>query len=134
LICGNWEELSANDAKLKDDSVKDDLSLKPHLNSALRAEVLFFTTQGIRYVTSQGSSKPSGSPGFVDSLSSPLRNKVSFFSSGNTEKDDGNSFNIQLSKEEAGIEKAPARGRDGHMSLARLKLDQVYSNCCSLAT
>lgn len=56
MILGpNWKDLTWSNLLLKssnqdgdfDTTVQENLLLKPHLNSALRAEILYFTTQGI---------------------------------------------------------------------------------------
>mmetsp|Transcript_24984 Transcript_24984/g.36876 ORF Transcript_24984/g.36876 Transcript_24984/m.36876 type:complete len:952 (-) Transcript_24984:91-2946(-) len=62
LLSPNWTEMKAFlDAKtvnvadgLVQNVVEEDLSLRPHLNSVLRAEIIFFTTQGIRFASREG--------------------------------------------------------------------------------
>jgi hypothetical protein len=52
LVLGNWNEFDFNSkgiALSSKNAVKDDLALKPYLNTALRAEVLYFTSAGIRF-------------------------------------------------------------------------------------
>jgi len=44
-------EGNKNQKDLVENVVEEGLLLKPHLNSALRAEILFFTTQGIMFAT-----------------------------------------------------------------------------------
>ena len=64
MILGpNWADLTWNDLlfthnpstyhKDVEATVHEKLLMKPHLNSALRAEILYFTTQGIMFATKQ---------------------------------------------------------------------------------
>ena len=64
MILGpNWADLTWNDLlstrnpstyhRDVEETVHEKLLMKPHLNSALRAEILYFTTQGIMFATQQ---------------------------------------------------------------------------------
>jgi hypothetical protein len=52
LLLPNYQEIKesyqASSSELVETIVKEETSQKPHLNTALRAEILYFTTQGIR--------------------------------------------------------------------------------------
>jgi hypothetical protein len=64
MILGpNWDDLTLSNlllldavgpsAKNLEATVQENLLMKPHLNSALRAEILYFTTQGIMFAAQQ---------------------------------------------------------------------------------
>lgn len=66
MILGpNWNDLTRSNlllvdaaspnAKNLETTVQEGLLMKPHLNSALRAEILYFTTQGIMFAASESS-------------------------------------------------------------------------------
>jgi hypothetical protein len=71
ILYTNWADLSwavlspfrsSIRENLVEDCLQEGLLLKPHLNSALRAEILFFTTQGIMFAASAASQDDSNPP------------------------------------------------------------------------
>lgn len=116
IFITHWSELTWDNIRrspelrdIYEDMVNEGLSMKPHLNSALRAEILYFTTQGIMYAAKE-SSKISGD--FSSSATSSRQNSTNrtnyAFSSGYDFEDETNVFNF-----DSGVGAGGAGGKEG---------------------
>ena len=57
-----------NQKTIAENVVTEGLTLKPHLNTALRAEILFFTTQGIMFACQESERHVANNPVKIDNL------------------------------------------------------------------
>jgi hypothetical protein len=72
----SWSEMNPFRFRAKESEIanvaKERLLLQPHLNSALRAEILYFTTQGIRFAALEYEKKKGGTKSLVPTEANAL--------------------------------------------------------------